>query len=87
MAVENFIRTFLCNVLSELLKRLGGATGTHKGTADDHVVLARLHVIEPILQLKNLVTVSALYSDLVNDIVQVSVLLLGLEWILALAAP
>ena len=40
---------------------------------------------ESVLQLVYLVTMSALYSNLVNDVVQVSILFLRLEWHLALA--
>lgn len=69
--------------LSECLSRTAGA---HERTTDDHITLTLFDVGEPILQLEYLIAVSALYANLINDIVEISVLLLRVKHILTLAA-
>ena len=73
-------------MLLQLPKSLGRATAAVERASDDHVVLALFDVSEPVLQLENLLTVPALNPDLINDVVEVPVLLLRVELVLALAA-
>ena len=55
-------------------------------TAYDHVTLALFHVCKSVLQLEYLVAMTTLDTDLVDDVIEVSVLLFRMELTLALAA-
>ena len=84
--IEQIIFALVCHVVLQLSKCFGSAWCTcRERTPDNHVVRALRDMSESVLQLIDLVTVSALNSDLIDDIVEVTILLLRDEGHLALA--
>ena len=57
-----------------------------EGTSNDHELLTLFHMDKAVLQLEYLVTEAALDADLIDDVIQISVLLFWDELALALAA-
>ena len=86
LAVQNFVRAVASDMLLELLEGLCGARRAHKRAADNHVAFTLHNVIEPILQLEHLAAMSALNSDLIDDVVQIAVLFFWNKWAFTLAA-
>ena len=69
-----------------MAESLRGPATAEVRAADYHVTFALLYVSKSILQLENLITVLALDSNLVNDVIEIPILLLRDELALALAA-
>lgn len=69
-----------------MAESLRGPATAEEWAPDYHVTFALLDVSKSILQLENLITVLALDSNLVNDVIEIPVLLLRDELALALAA-
>ena len=69
LAVQYFILTLSCYMLLELFERFSGAACAHEWATNDHVAFTLLNVIESILKLEYLITVSTFYSDLINYVV------------------
>ena len=86
LTVQNLVRAFLHDVLLQCLESLRSRRCTVHGATQHFRALTVLYVIEAIGELKDLATVRTLDPDLVYYVVQVSILLLGHEGCLALAA-
>ena len=84
--VKNLILTLAYYMLLQLTKSLGCAAAAEKWTADNHVTLALLYVRKSVLELKYLIAMAALYSNLVDDVIEVTVLVFCVKQTLALAA-
>ena len=73
-------------MMLQLTECLGCAAAAEKWTSNNHVTLALLYMRKSVLKLKYLVAMAALYSNLVDNVIKVAVLIFGVKWTLALAA-
>ena len=85
-AVEDLVLALGDYMLLQLAESLCCATAAEEGAAYYHVTLTLLNVRKSVLQLEYLVAMAALDSDLIDDVIEVSVLLFRVELALALAA-
>ena len=73
-------------MMLQLTEGLGCAAAAEKWASDNHVTLALLYMRKSVLKLKYLVAMAALYSNLVDNVIKVAVLIFGVKWTFALAA-
>ena len=83
-AVEDLVLALIHDMQFQLAEGLRCAACTHEGTTNNHVAFALFDMCEPVLQLKYLIAMPALDPDLIDNVVEVSVLLLRVEHTLAL---
>ena len=84
--VKYLILTLVYYMLLQLTKGLSSAAAAEKWTADNHVILALLYMRKSVLELKYLIAMAALDSNLVDNVIEVAVLIFRVKWSLALAA-
>ena len=84
-AVKDLILTLVNYMLFQLAEGLGCTTAAKEWTADDHVTLALFNMCESVLELENHIAMAAFYSNLVYDVIEVTILIFRNELALALA--